>query len=204
MTFIYQITLLILPLWYTVFTTPSGDEWSLVRENETLEVYKRTNSDGYKDIRIEAIFHCSIDDLVKSLDQVDQYPQWVYKCTGAEKIGSTASGHLLRYWMVSDFPFPFKDRELVVVSSAYIDTDGIYHSNSHAEKVQLRDLDNILVDKFDSSWVVTDLKDGRIYIEYEVSARPGGLIPSWLYNMAVDHGPFKTMESLQQLLEEST
>lgn len=175
------------------------DSWNLVRENESIHVFKRNNTDGYKDIRIEATFHAEMDDLIEILNDVDSYPDWVYKCEGAEEIGSTNSG-FLRYWMVSDFPFPFKDRELVILSRSYIDDHGVYHSSSHAEIGKPRNNENILVDKFDSQWIVRNAGEGTIRIEYEVSTRPGGIIPAWLYNMAVDHGPFKTMEALQEKL----
>lgn len=180
--------------------TGSDSTWALVREDETIHVFKRSNSDGYKDIRIEATFQAEMDDLIELLNDVDSYPDWVYKCDGAEEIGSTNSG-FLRYWMVTDFPFPFKDRELVILSHSYIDDYGVYHSSSHAEVGKLKNDENILVDKFDSQWIVRNLGAGMIGIEYEVSARPGGIIPPWLYNLAVDHGPFKTMEALREKVE---
>lgn len=182
--------------------TRSDSNWALVRESESIHVFKRSNDDGYKDIRIEATFQAEMDDLIEILNDVDSYPDWVYQCDGAEEIGSTNSG-FLRYWMITDFPFPFKDRELVVLSRSYIDEHGVYHSSSHAEMCKLRNDNNILVDKFDSQWIVRNLGDGKIGIEYEVSARPGGMIPAWLYNMAVDHGPYKTMDALRSRLEES-
>ena len=125
LTFLMMVSLAPIPV-------PTNDDWSLVKESQSIKVYKSNQDDGYKEIRIEAIFEATIEDLVRVLNDVDRYPVWVFKCREAERLGATRSG-FLRYRMISDFPFPFKDRELVAVSRSYIDEQGVYHSSSHAE-----------------------------------------------------------------------
>jgi hypothetical protein len=198
----YFSVLLVFPLLFIAFTTGLDSDfgWSIVKENEHILVFKRPTSNGYNAIRIEATISTPLESFIDFVNQVDRYPEWVFKCREVKDLGHPGDGNI-KYWMVSDFPFPFKDRELTIESSHHIDHTGIFHSNSKAIPNQV-DSSNIAITRFDARWTVTPVRPGQIKIEYEVQTEPGGTIPAWLYNLAVDLGPFKTMQNLKEILEE--
>ena len=82
-----------------------------------------------------------------------------------------------------------------------IDPRGVYHSFSHAVRSLGGGDQHVVISNFESSWIVTPSSADAINIEYEVAAEPGGAIPSWLYNLAVEKGPITTMINLKNLLE---
>jgi ribosome-associated toxin RatA of RatAB toxin-antitoxin module len=177
----------------------NDEEWSLVRESDQIQVFKKPTPNGYNAIRIEAVVRAPLKTFIEFVNQVDRYPEWVYKCREAEELDNPVNS-TMKYWMVSDFPFPFKDRELTAVSFHHVDERGIFHSASFAEPGSVDDA-NVVITKFDARWKVTPTAQNEIKIEYEVQTEPGGHIPAWLYNLAVDQGPFKTMQSLKDILE---
>ncbi|MBK8503487.1 MAG: hypothetical protein IPL46_15495 [Saprospiraceae bacterium] len=185
----------------TSFST--GDEsdsgWSIVRKNEHIEVYKQPTETGYNAIRIEATVSTPIQSFISFLSDIHRYPEWVFKCSEARSLDHGANTSM-KYWMVSDFPFPFKDRELTVESAHYVDRNGVFYSTSKAIS-NLVNSSNVAITQFDAHWKVTPVKQNQIKIEYEILAEPGGAIPAWLYNLAVDQGPFKTMQNLKDILE---
>ena len=174
-------------------------DWSLVRENDHIQVFKKPTANGYNAIRIEALVESPLETFIDFVNQVDRYPDWVFKCREAEELDNPVNASM-KYWMVSDFPFPFKDRELTAVSYHHIDASGVFHSASSAHPEPV-DKSNIVITKFDANWKVTPMSPDQIKIEYEVQKEPGGLIPAWLYNLAVDQGPFRTMQNLKAILE---
>lgn len=193
--------LLLLPLIVSSFTAghESDSSWSIVRENEHILVYKKATENGYNAIRIEATISTPLESFIHLINQVDRYPDWVFKCQEAEALEQPANGRM-KYWTVSDFPFPFKDRELTIESTHHIDHTGVFHSTSRAIRNQV-DSSNIAITRFDARWKVTPTTQDQLRIEYEVQTEPGGIIPAWLYNLAVDQGPFKTMQNLKAILE---
>jgi ribosome-associated toxin RatA of RatAB toxin-antitoxin module len=191
------IVILVLTSFSTIDESDLG--WSVVRNNDHIKVYKKPTETGYNAIKIQATISTPIKKFISLVNDVERYPDWVFKCSEAVRL-EDPSNTTLKYWMVSDFPFPFKDRELTVESSHHIDQDGVFHSTSKAIP-NLIDSSNIAITQFDAHWTVTPSKKNQINIEYEIMAEPGGAIPAWLYNLAVDQGPFKTMQNLKDILE---
>ncbi|MDH3652311.1 MAG: START domain-containing protein [Saprospiraceae bacterium] len=178
----------------------NSHHWKLIRKSDSIRVYTGSGEHRYKAVRIEAVINVPLNEFVDFINDVAKYPLWVYKCSQSLTL-ETPAGASVKYWMVSDFPFPFKDRELTVVSEQAFDADGIYHSRSVAKPAFDGRDQNVVITKFESKWIVMPLGRERIKIDYEMMTEPGGNIPAWLYNLAVHKGPFYTMNHLKQILE---
>ena len=89
---------------------------------------------------------------------------------------------------------------MAVASAQHVDLNGVFYSHSTAAPDLIGNADNIIIRDFESIWKITPA-DGQIDIEYQVSTQPGGAIPRWLFNLAVDQGPFRTMLNLKEILE---
>ncbi|NND34983.1 MAG: hypothetical protein HKN76_20525 [Saprospiraceae bacterium] len=174
------------------------DTWATVRNTEAIQVFAKKNSIGFKDIRIEASIQVPLSDFIQFINDVKKYPQWVFKCNDARQLLDRDS--VLQYWIVSDFPFPFRDREIKVISNFAVENN-TFRSVSRADSSFEGGPGRIVIRDFSSQWLVKELNPGEIKIEYEVSTNPGGSIPAWLANMAVDIGPYKTMVNLKNALE---
>ncbi len=177
------------------------NNWHLLKEEDSIKVFVKDNPGGYMSVRMELHIYGSLKSLQQRLQDVDGYTNWVYRCASATQI-STPDDSSLIYRIVTDFPFPFKDRELTVRSVQKTDTNGIYYSRSSAVQTTDKDSQYAVIHHFESLWKVTPITPENLSIVYEVTTEPGGEIPAWLYNMAVDQGPLHTMKKLRELVEQ--
>ena len=174
--------------------------WKLVKRDRTISVFKQDGSDGFDKIRIEATINVSLDEFVSVVRNPKTYTSWVYACSSAEKID--LEGDALSYRTVTDLPFPFQDRVLSVKSIQKRSGDS-WETDTYYIPTSPKMDQYVEIEKFHSSWKIKQISAEKIRVEYEVETSPGGSIPAWINNMAVDKGPYNTMRSLTDLLEKN-
>lgn len=192
---------------YAHAQTHSESDWDLVKEEGTIEVFTRNNEDtNLKEIRITLTLESSIAAIEALLNDVPLYTSWVYKCSDSKELETVHSNEFY-YYIVLDFPFPLSDRDLVVHSQHRIDEQtGVYYSHSSASPTGLieEQEDFVRINLFESSWTITPLKDGVVYIDYQAISGPGGDIPIWLVNLAITKGPLETMKQFVELAQSTS
>ena len=179
-------------------------QWTLVHQQDGISVYSRnTEQSDIKEIRASFTVKSTMPKVLNLLANVDEYKQWVYKCSFAETV-KTVSENEMYYYTISDFPFPFEDRDLVIHSKHWIDNKtGAYHSSAEAATAIIEKKEGLVrIPSFSSSWTVTPLNDQLIQVEYQVTSSAGGLIPDWLVNLAVAKGPLETMIAFKAIVAE--
>ena len=175
----------------------TNPEWKIVKASDNIKVYTAATDEGYDAIKIEATVSASLEDFVAFINDADSYRQWVYGCTYSKTI-STEGDNILFYETVTDMPFPIQDRYLKVKSTQIV-SKSEWNSHSIAQSAEKSDM--VVIENFDSRWHVVKLPNHSISIHYVVKTEPGGIIPAWLYNLAVDMGPYNTMRNLKTELE---
>ncbi|MDH5380212.1 MAG: START domain-containing protein [Cyclobacteriaceae bacterium] len=197
------------PFLLLVFLLPFGTSnkeaepmWDLIKHEEDIRVYTRNNTiSEIKEIRITLTVKSTMDKIVDVLSDVPLYTDWVYKCSISNKIISKSKNEFY-YYVVTDLPSPFDDRDLIVHSKHWIDqTTGIFHSKSMADNKLVKEKeDYVRITNFVSSWEVKPLGNDLFYIEYQAQSNPAGNIPVWLINMAIAKGPYETMTAFKKLV----
>lgn len=139
-----------------------------------------------------------LETYVKYVNKADIYPEWVYGCSWSKTL--RIENDTLIYIMATDMPFPFHDRLLKVRATQTL-TDTKYETFSTALDTDDRNGKYVVIPYFYSHWVVNVLDENTLEVFYEASTDPRGVIPSWLYDMAIDIGPYQTMLSLKEKLE---
>ncbi len=201
-TCLLTIVLGILSIFDLQAQTPS---WVLQSESGSTKVYTKANNDtGIKEVRITSVVNAEVNEVLSFLGDVTNYRRWVYKCSKAEKL-KVISNHEFYYRTVTDFPFPASDRDLVMYSRQWIDSDsGIAHSQSVAKPDFDKESPGIVrVREFETNWKLIPRSKNVTIIEYQGKMDPGGNIPTWIVNMGITNGPMKTMAGLTRYLEMS-
>ena len=175
----------------------TNPEWEMVRESDEIKVYKAATDEGFDAIKIEVAVSASLEDFVAFINDADSYTLWVYGCSYSKTI-SKLDSNILFYETVTDMPFPIQDRYLKVKSTQILSES---EWNSHSIALPAEKSDMVVITNFDSRWHVVELPNHTISISYVVKTEPGGFIPAWLYNLAVDRGPYNTMMNLKNTLE---
>ena len=53
-----------------------------------------------------------------------------------------------------------------------------------------------------TKWTIFPGGGGWIYVEYLIHSDPGGSLPDWLVNMAIDVGPRETIKGIRTMLQQ--
>lgn len=175
--------------------------WELKSKDERLELYTR-KPDGSRlvEVRIRMNLKASPQDLLAVLDDLETYPQWVYRCSSARRVNATKGYY---YQSIVDLPFPFSDRD--VVAQVQQRTD----SRTGKTTRTVRAAPNVIpgekgmerIETYEAVWEIQSISDTHILIDYRCFTDTGGALPSWIVNEVATSGPVKSMRRLAELVE---
>lgn len=178
------------------------DGWKLKKETEDLRVYYR-NVEGSKinELRLETTVDADLNTIVALIKDVDALKVWVYKlleCKKLEKISET-EGIL---YTVMDFPWPFSNRDLIFHAVLTQDpvTMGVTHRLEGIPDHIPHKKGRVRVPESLVSWTFTPIGPNKCSVDYILKSDPGGNIPAWIINMALEQGPIKSMKKFKELL----
>ncbi len=181
----------------------SQDDWKLVKEKESIEVFTRMASNSkYKEVKILANFRTTMNELVAALEDVNTHKDWVPYTIDSYMV-EQLNPLKFYYYVSSDFPFPAKDRDVVILYEREQNPEtGVVVTHSSAAPNYMETFRKFVrVPIFDSIYELTPKDDGTIDVNYELKVSPGGSIPAWIINLGVTKGPIMTMESLAAILD---
>lgn len=177
------------------------ESWDLVKENEGVKVYTRTNEVmSFKEFKASMIVKAKIEDFVSVLFDVDGLSSWGYNISEA-KLLERPNDTIQIYYAVAKAPWPYKDR------------DGIYKNTLNWDKsnrsltveIELledeRELNKSFV-RMDGYgfWRVKEVSANELKIDFQMQVDPGGSIKAWLANMFVTDSPFQTMTGIRDAM----
>jgi len=179
----------------------SQSDWNFVTEKNNIKVYTRSSDQSnIKELRILVELTGNIDTLFNLINNSHVYSDWVYKCKTSAPL-ATPEGYTFAYVLVTDFPFPMYDRELIVKSKQWVDEQGRYRTHSVSEPAALpKNNKMVRIDLYESNWTIEKIGE-KIFIEYQSTVDPGGNIPAWVVNLGLTTGPIKTFTKLIELTE---
>lgn len=180
----------------------NGDGWVFKNEKDGIKVYYKKTSDIYE-IKMVTSMKASLSGIVQLLSEVENYPTWGYKLSEA-KLLKKVSDKEYYYYSKLDFPWPLSDRDIVVQTKLEQDSSsGRVTSISHSKPDYLpANQDVVRIRTTTTKWTVVPGAGGWSYIEYYIYSNPGGNIPDWLVNMAIDVGPLETLGRMRAILKE--
>ncbi|MEL6720921.1 MAG: START domain-containing protein, partial [Bacteroidota bacterium] len=103
-----------------------------------------------------------------------------------------------------DFPLPMWDRDFIVHSTIHQDPKtGVIVTNSVAKaNYKPAKKDMIRIEEMSIRWELTPLESGSVKVGYYLKSNPGGNIPAWAINMALDRGPIQSINNLKKLIKQ--
>jgi len=185
------------------FDLKSQSKWDIVKQTDDITVFTRKSENSkYKEVKITMTIKCTMNELVAALEDVDAHKDWVPYTIDSKMVKKDSNSEFY-YYVSSDFPFPAKDRDVVIYyeREQAADSKVVITRSEAAPEVLPKSDGFVRVPVFSSTYVLTPLDDGIIDIEYLLKVSPGGKIPAWIINLGVTKGPIKTMESLIKLID---
>lgn len=194
-------------LFIFLFTLPVSEvneDWELRKEKNGIKVYTRkTLKSKIKEVRMEFQIESPLSTIIALLNDTEAYKDWIYRFK--ESIILTQINDLdCIYYGAVDFPWPLADRDLVATSVTRQDpvtkvvtvtTTAISDYEYEAKE------DMVRITNHENTWRFEPVGNGLVNVEYELHSDPGGSIPNWAINMALDQGSTSSMETFIKILQ---
>ena len=181
---------------------PAQDKnaWVLKNDKDAVKVYYRKSSDSYE-LKLATSLKVPLSGVARLFDEVDKYPVWGYKITEARLLKRVSPTEMY-YYSRLDFPWPMSDRDVVLHTKLEQDPkSGAVMSVSNAAPDYIPEVKGVVrVRKADTKWTLIPGAGGWLYAEYYLHSDPGGNIPDWAINLALDVGPRETVKNMRKIL----
>jgi len=180
----------------------NNDSWVFKNEKEGVKVYYKVTSD-IQEVKLISSIQSTMSGLIQLFSEVENYPKWGYKIIESRllnKVSDTES----YYYSKIDFPWPMNDRDIIMHSKTV--QDPVTHCIT-AVSVAVPDYipvnkDVIRIRTANTKWTIYPGTGGWLYTEYYIKSNPGGTIPEWLVNLAIDMGPRETIKGIRNALKQ--
>lgn len=175
------------------------DNAKLSMNKNNIKVWTYQNSQNpvflYK---AETIYDTPLEKAVGLILDVDHAVKWV-PYMGSVKVLSRddKKGEFLLY-MVLDFPFPLKDRDLVVQGKMVKDAQGVISiKNKAIDKGYAKNPDYVRLTHYEGDWSFQKLANNKVKVSTYGYANPEGSIPLTFVNMFVQQQPYQMLQKMK-------
>lgn len=186
----------------TLCVSSHAEDWSLASNQNGIQVYtQQVAGQDVKNFRAVMTVNASMQQVVATLMNGDQMPEWFYSVLESKPVTVNIAGHYRYMWI--KVPWPATDRDAVVKVNLSQDPKTLQLSLFAAATPNLLPIhpDRIRIPRMQSGWTVTPLGKSRTQIQLDGNADPGGNIPVIVANIVVSLTPKITMRQLKVRLE---
>lgn len=167
--------------------------WTFQQQSSPVFLYKA-----------ETTFNVPLEKAAALILDVDHAGKWV-PYVGSVKVLSRddQKGEFLLY-MVLDFPFPLKDRDLVVKGKMSKDAQGMISiQNKAIEGGYPLNPDYVRIQDYEGDWTFQKLGNQKVKVSTYGYANPEGSIPLSFVNMFVQQQPYQMLQKMKIELSKS-
>jgi len=182
--------------------TTETDGWKLAKDKQGIKIYTRSlEGSKLKEFKAYTELNTSIEILAEVLMDVEHYTDWTENIKHSKLLKEISDKEIIIYSELK-VPWPFDNRDVV-------DRTQIYWSvNKDSFTLEIKSIPDYIQEKeeivrmplADGGWEIYRKGNDKISVAYHFAADPGGRIPSWLVNMFIVDGPYKTLNNLKVYL----
>lgn len=179
-----------------------SDGWVLKNRKDGINVYYKKTAD-FHELKLTTSIQSSLSGIIHLLNDTDRYPNWGYKIMHSHLVKKISDQESI-YRSTIDFPWPLDDRDVVMHSKLTQDekTKTVYSISEAVPTAYPSQKDLIRIVTSKTRWTLVPGANGWVYVEYYLYSSPGGSIPDWLVNMAIDVGPRETILRMKNVLQQ--
>lgn len=200
----HSILLAVLIFSLTAVSLFAQTEWELKKNVDGIRVYYRESTESdIKELKMIFDVEASLTTIMAVLNDAESFHKWIYNLKELKVLERPSDKELVYYYEM-DFPWPLYNRDAIAESSYYQDpATKIIYTKNYARPDRLPEKDGVIrLELTDVKWKITPIDENYANIEYYLLSDPGGNLPAWLVNMALDRGPVKSMQAFRALLKE--
>ena len=176
---------------------PANAKLSLNKNNVQVWTYQNPNSPvlAYKG---ETTMDASMERAIALVLDINNTPQWVPNLAKAELLSRDDKKGEFTIYMVLDFPFPLKDRDMVVRGKMQKEANGIITiKNTAIQQGKALNSDYIRLKDYSGDWSFQKLGPNKVKVTTTGHANPEGSIPTSVINMLVEQQPYQMLQKMK-------
>jgi len=185
------------------FALPGDQPWKLWRDQDGIEVYSRSSSNGYDEVHATTRVKTTLSAFIALLHDTAHVPDWMESVRSVTVIQDTGPRSNIVHTRFQA-PWPVANRDMVT-SSEYSQPDPcslvLNISDRHGDVPELAG--HIRMVDVRSQWRLTAQADGHVEIDYQAHADTSGHLPQWMANRAALQMVFRTFQGLRRELANS-
>ncbi|MDH0032703.1 MULTISPECIES: START domain-containing protein [Acinetobacter] len=171
---------------------------SLNRNNIKVWTYQTENNPIIQ-YRAETTFDVPLERAVAVVLDVERTPQWVPYVGKAQVLSRDEKKGEFILYMVLDFPFPLKDRDLVIKGKMSKNADGsISIKNNVIQNNYPEQPDVVRLTKYTGDWTFQRVGNNKVKVTTTGYADPAGSIPLSFVNMFVQQQPYQMLMKMKK------
>lgn len=178
--------------------------WKLRKDRNGIRVWTR----DHKEKRIleylsKITIETSLEKLVDIIQNVEKYPVWTANCETASIYKVLTDTSRIEY-LTTKVPWPLEDRDVAMEFVVVKNTETYFQANltSVPDAVPLSD-DYVRIEISEGTWIFKKIDEKKVEVIHQFLSDPGGSIPMFIVNMFIVSGPYKTLENLRELCNDS-
>ena len=155
--------------------------------------------------KAETTLNVPIEQAVALILNIDHAVNWVPYLSQVKMLSRDDKKGEFQLYMVLDFPFPLKDRDLVVQGKMTKDAQGIITiQNKAIKKNYLQNDQNVRLTHYEGDWTFQKLGPQKVKVSTSGFANPEGSIPLSVSNMFVQQQPYQMLQKMKTELAKVT
>ena len=170
---------------------------SLDKNNIKVWTYQTANNPVIQ-YKAETTFDVSIEQAVGLILNVEYASKWVPYVSETKVLSrDDKKGEFILY-MVLDFPFPLKDRDMVVKGKISKDVNGnISIKNKAIASGKAANSNYIRLKNYEGDWIFQKLAANKTKVTTTGFADPEGSIPQSVTNLLVEQQPYQMLQKMK-------
>ncbi len=185
--------------------TPSDLKLVVDKKGIKIWTYVVPNSElrGFKAV---TVVKSSLAGLVGLITDTKNANRWLYRTSAIDILKRDDAEHLFTIRVITDFPWPFSDREALVdvrisqdATSGKVRIDSNESPDAASYPVKACCLRMPLVQGF---WMFKPLANGMVEVTMSGHADPGGNVPAGAVNFLIQEHPYNTLKGLRKVIGE--
>ncbi|WP_180011062.1 START domain-containing protein [Acinetobacter sp. YH16055] len=183
--------------------TMDNAKLSINKNNIKVWTYQNAQNPVFQ-YKAETNFDVPIEKAVSLILDVENAVNWVPYMGSVKVLSRDDQKGEFSLYMVLDFPFPLKDRDLVVQGKMRKDAQGIISIQNKAVKKGYPINPNyVRLTDYEGDWTFQRLDNQKVKVSTYGYANPEGSIPLSFVNMFVQQQPYQMLQKMKVQLGKS-
>ncbi|RYL21232.1 START domain-containing protein [Acinetobacter piscicola] len=181
----------------TQAAAPNDIKLSLDKNNIKVWTFKAPNN-TVMSYKAETTLDVPIERAVALVFDVNNAPKWVPNVAKAEVLSHDDKKGEFTLYMVLDFPFPLKDRDMVVKGKISKDSNGVISiKNKAITQGKAPNANFVRLRNYEGDWTFQKLAANKVKVSTTGFADPESAIPQSVTNMLVEQQPYQMLQKMK-------